>query len=66
MCVKNDTPNDQSPILHLFQAGRTKPYIHYMFAEWERFSKCSADCGWGTKNRARICQQGGFQNELYY
>ena len=29
----------------------------YMFGEWGRYSRCSADCGWGQKRRSRSCQQ---------
>ena len=28
-----------------------------MFGDWEGYSKCSADCGWGTKDRVRACQE---------
>ena len=47
----------RSDFVTLVPADRTKPHIHYMFGEWESYGKCSADCGWGTKERTRACQQ---------
>ena len=44
-------------LAYVLNKNRVKPYIHYMFGDWEGFSKCSADCGWGTKHRTRVCQQ---------
>ena len=44
-------------LAYILSINRAKPYIHYMFGEWEGYSKCSADCGWGTKERSRACQQ---------
>ena len=41
----------------LVKANRVKPYIHYMFGDWGAYSKCTADCGWGTKVRTRACQE---------
>ena len=44
-------------LAYILSVNRVKPYIHYMFGEWEGYSKCSADCGWGRKERSRQCQQ---------
>ena len=44
-------------LAYVLNKNRVKPFIHYMFGDWEGYNKCSADCGWGTKQRTRACQQ---------
>ena len=52
------TPYDWLP--YILSSTRVKPYLHYMFGDWGRYSQCSADCGWGEKQRTRVCQQMNF------
>ena len=44
-------------LAYILSADRVKPYIHYLFGDWDSFGRCSADCGWGEKTRYRACQE---------